>query len=90
MISEGPFNSQIPIPVFPNANTVYAVRYTLFIIDIHQNIFAKPLVTSEIPTHCIFPEGCVARRRMLGEAGRQEAVELKVSWRGHRTGSLRL
>lgn len=81
MISEGPFNSQMPIPVFPNVNTVYTIRYTLFIIDNHQNIFAKLQVTSQIPTRCIFPEGCVERGRMLGKAGRQEAVELKCPGR---------
>lgn len=41
MISEGPFNSQILIPVFPNAKTVCSVRYTSFITDIYQNIFSR-------------------------------------------------
>ena len=52
MISECPFNSQIPIPVFENANTVYVSTYTCYLLltfvqtflQSHESLLKYPLI----------------------------------------------
>ena len=52
MISECPFNSQIPIPVFENANTVHVSMYTCYLLltfvrtslQSHESLLKYPLI----------------------------------------------
>lgn len=64
MISEGPFNYQIPILVFANANTFCSVGYAFFILQ----ALLKYLLTTFSPGVEHKEEG-----RKQGEEGRQEA-----------------
>lgn len=64
MISEGPFNFRIPIPVFSDANTFCSVGYASFILQ----VLLKYLLATFSPGVEHREEG-----RMQGEEGRQEA-----------------
>lgn len=87
MIPEGPSNSLIRIPVFPNANTVYLFSILHLLLTFIRTFLQA---TSCFWMTYSLQGGLKQGGRVQEEVGWQETEELKMSRKEHWTGSLSL